>query len=516
MDADTLIAIGQLWPLVLSFAAILAIVLFRGQLAKFFERLNSVKVSGTGAEFQANDKVEHRETDATVSQQIQEEAATDDDDDSVEESPTTDNAFVTMIRAFGDSDFTKAAQAYEELQAATQSDDARRRIEAHYLYHRYTRAADSGALAKLRELASHTSTKVSILRWLARCYWSTKDHSKAREIYREARDSADEVNAAQLTRDIADCWAKEGNPDQGLEEVVLKLREVEQDNAKLYLYKSMASMYQAKGSERMHAIALDKALEFAPRDKDIRFSAAYAQSQAKLSAVAITNYDTLLTLDPKQALARNNLGFECQGVDLLFKSVDYYKKAADEGNTLAMANLAYLFMNTGFRDEAVTELSRASQLSNPHENVASAKAQLEKRRREELEKWKNLIEVGIRQQQFLREFAQASIEETTEDPFLGPWRSPNGETCPLERDGSRVCLEFSYAGERRRFEAGIRNCSAEGKLLLWKKEWYQNEGSFQEGVDALATVSPDGITLSILELSESSAVLRMTCISAPT
>ena len=143
MDADTLIAIGQLWPLVLSFAAILAIVLFRGQLAKFFERLNSVKVSGTGAEFQANDKVEHRETDATVSQQIQEEAATDDDDDSVEESPTTDNAFVTMIRAFGDSDFTKAAQAYEELQAATQSDDARRRIEAHYLYHRYTRAADS-------------------------------------------------------------------------------------------------------------------------------------------------------------------------------------------------------------------------------------------------------------------------------------------------------------------------------------------------------------------------------------
>ena len=266
----------------------------------------------------------------------------------------------------------------------------------------------------------------------------------------------------------------------------------------------------------MRAIALEKALEFAPNDKDVRFSAAYAQGQAKLSAVAITNYDILLKLDPKQAFSLNNLGAECQGVDLFFKAVDYYKKAADEGNTLAMANLADLFINAGFCDEAAAELLRANQLPNPHENIASAKAELEKRRREELDKWTSLIEIGARQQQFLREFAQASIEETTEDPFLGPWRSPNGKTCPVERDGNRVCFDFSYAGEKRRFQADIRNCSAEGKLLLWKKKWYQNEGSFQEGADALAAVSSDGTTLSILELSDSSTVLQMTRISDPT
>ena len=514
MVAEVLNAFGQAWKSILALAFLIGLFLFRGPINGFINRLKSVKVGDK--ELQATDKVDQNEREIAVSQQIQEEAATDVDKDSVEESPATDNTFLTMIRAFIDSDFTKAEHVYEERRRAAQSDDERREIEAHYLYLRYTKAADSEALAKLRELASHTSTKANVLRWLADCYWDTRDYSKAREIYTEARDSADEVNAAQLTCDIAECWAKEGNPDQGLEEVILKLREVEQDNAKLYLYKSMASMYQAKGSERMHAIALEKALEFAPRDKDIRFSAAYAQSQARLSAVAITNYDTLLTLDPKQALSLNNLGAQCQGVDLLFKSVDYYKKAADEGLTLAMANLAYLFMNTGFRDEAVAELSRASQLSNPHENVASAKAQLEKRRREELEKWKNLIEVGIRQQQFLRQFAQASTEATTENPFLGTWRLPNGETCSVEIDGTRVRLEFSYAVERRRFEAGIRNCSAEGKLLLWKKEWYQKEGSFQEGVDALATVSSDGTTLSILELSDSSTVLQMTRITDPT
>ena len=508
MDADTLIAIGQLWPLVLSLALILVIILFRGQLAKFFERLNSVKVSG--AEFRANDKVDQNERDTTVNQQIQEESTADDDDGSVETGLTTDEAFVIMIKAFENSNFTVAKQAYEEQQKAAQSDDERHEIEAQYLYLRYTRAADSGALAKLRELASHPSTKVSVLRWLARCYWSTKDHSKAREIYIEARDSADEINAAQLTCDIADCWAKEGNPDQGLEEVIIKLREVERTDAKSYLYKSMASMYQTKGSERMRAIALEKALEFAPNDKEIRFRAAHAQSEAKLSAVSITNYDTLLTLEPKEAGTLNNLGVECKKLNLFFESVAYYKKAADEGNTLAMSNLADLLMDMGFYKEADDELSRASRLPNPNERVAWVKAQLEKKRREEREKWSNVIEVGNRQQQFLREFAQASIEETTEDPFLGPWRSPNRETCSVERNGTRVCLEFNYNGERRRFEAGIRNRSAEGKLLFWKKEWYQTEPSFQEGIDALATVSSDGTTLSILELSDSSTVIQMT------
>ena len=513
MDADTLNALGQLWKPILALALLIGLFLFRGPVAGFINRLKSVKVGDK--ELQANDKVDQNEGDIAVGQQIQEEPVADVDDDSEEASPTTGDAFSTMIDAFKDSNFTKAEHAYKEYRAEAQSDDERREIDAFYLHLRYIKAADSGALAKLRELASHTSTKTNVLRWLAYCYSSTKDYSKAREAYTEARDSADEINAALLTRDIADCWAEEGDPDQGLEEVILKLREVEQDDAKLHLYKSMASMYQAKGSKRMRAIALEKALQFAPRDMNIRFSAAYAQSQAKLSAVSITNYDTLLKLEPKQSVSQNNLGVECQGLGLRFNAVAYYKKAADEDNTLAMSNLAYLLMNMGFYKEADDELSRAGQLPNPHENVASAKVQLEKKRREELEKWNNVIEVGARQQQFLREFAQASIEETTGDPFLGPWRSPNGETCPVDRYGSLVCFDFSYAGEKRRFQADSRNYSAEGKLLLWKKEWYQDEGSFQEGADALAVVSSDGTTLSILELSDSSTVLQMTRISAP-
>ena len=506
MDAETINALGQLWKPILALAFLITIFLFRGPISGFISRLTSIKFGDK--ELQANDKVEQNEENATVSQQVQKESTTDVDDSSVEEPPTTGDAFIKMIVAFKLSNFKMAEQAYEEQLAAEQSEDERRKIEADYLYRRYTNASDSTALAKLRELASHRSTKARVLYSLARCYWSTKDYSKAREIYAEARDVADEVYAAQLTGHIAECWEKEGNPDQGLEEVITKLQEVEKADAKVHLYKSMASMYQAEGSERMRAIALEKALEFAPHDTDIRFNAAYAQSKANLSAISITNYDILLTFKPKNAISLNNLGVECRNVTLPFKSVDYYKKAAREDNTLAISNLAYLFINTGFYDEAAAELSRASQLSNPHENVASAKAELQKRRREEQDKWTNLIEIGTRQQQFLREFAQASVEATTKNPFLGTWQLPSGETCSVENDGIRICLEFKYEEKRCRLEAGIRNCSAEGKLLLWKQEWYQQEGSFQEGSDALATISSGGTTLSILELSDSPTVLR--------
>ncbi len=513
MDAETLNALGQLWKPILALAFLIGLFMFRGPISGFISRLTSVKFGDK--ELQANDKVEQNDGDATVSQQVQKESVADvDDNSSVEEPPITGNAFMTMIDAFENSDFTMAEQAYEEHQAKLQPEDDRHEFEAIYLYFRYTKASDSEALVKLRELASHKSTKAKVLYSLARCYWSTKDYSKAREIYTEARNTADEVYAAQLTGNIAECWEKEGNPDQGLEEVITKLQEVEKADAKVILYKSMASMYQAKGSERMRAIALEKALEFAPNDTDIRFNAAYAQSQANLSAVSITNYDTLLTLKPKNAISLNNLGVECRNVNLPFKSVDYYKKAAQEEETLAMSNLAYLFINAGFYDEAAAELSRAGQQPNPHENVASAKAELEKRRREEQDKWTNLIEIGTRQQQFLREFAQASIEATTKNPFLGTWLF-NGEICSVESDGIRVCLEFNYEGKKRRLEADIRNCSAEGKLLLWKQEFYQTEPSFQEESDALATISSDGTNLSIFELSDSPTVLRMTRISDP-
>lgn len=511
MSADTITAIGQLWTLVLALALLLSVILFRRQIGGFIGRLRTIKL---GDKELQTDKEVNQDVSDKGSEQVQQESVIDVNDGVVEKSKP-DDGFRSMVRAFEDSDFELAEKAYDIEKKTAKTDGDRRILQAIYLHFRYTKASDSQAITKLHELSSHKATRAKVLNLLALCYWETKDYAMARNTYIQARDSASEEFGARITASIAECWLKEGNPDRGLREVTSKLREVRESDAKVHLYRSMATMYDAMGSNTMRAIALEKVLEFIPNDQEARFKAAYAQSEAKLSAVSVANYDTLLTLNPKHGYSLNNLGVVCKRSNLIFKSVDYYQKAAGEGNTLAMSNLAFLYIQAGFHNNAAEELLRASHQPNPHENVASAQTQLDKRRQEEQDQWNELIRVGTQHQQFLREFAHAWTETATGDPFSGTWQAPNGEVCSMKRAENEICIEVTHDGARRKLEATSINRTAEGRLLQWKQELWQTEGSFRDGVDALAVVSPDGSTLSILELCESSTALRMKRVSDP-
>ena len=306
MSADAITAIGQLWKLVLAIAILVSVVLFRRQIGGFIGRLRTIKLGNK--ELQTDKEVNQDDSDKG-SQQVQEESVIDVNDGVVEKS-TPDDGFRSMVRAFEDSDLAMAEKAYDIEKETAKTDDDRRILQAIYLHYRYTKASDPQAIARLRNLSSHQSTRANVLSFLALCYWETKDYATAREVYVQTRDCASEEHAARITASIADCWLKEGNPNKGLAEVASRLREVQETDAKVHLYKSLASMFEANGSERMRAIALEKALEFVPHDTDVRFSAAYAQGQAKLSAVSIANYDTLLNLKPKEGNPLNNLGVE--------------------------------------------------------------------------------------------------------------------------------------------------------------------------------------------------------------
>lgn len=508
MITDYINAVGHLWKLVLSVAVLVGLFLFRGPIAAFINRLRTIRL---GANELQTEEEESQEEDTGGDQKPEDESTSRIDEELAEDSEA-DDAFARMYKALQESDLERAEDAYQEYRATAEPDEVDQ-FDAVYLYLRYTVASDAQALTKLRGIASDSASKARVLELLGRCYLSSKDYSKARGILVEARDAADELHAARLTAQIADCWNKEGDPNEGLSEVIKMLVEVESADAKVHLYKSLASVYQAKGWEVMRAIALEKALQFAPRDTELRFNAAYSQREANLVAAAISNYDTLLTFQPNDRSALNNLGVACKGVGLPFRSVDFYQKAADEENSLAMANLAHLLMEAGFHEQASEELSRASELTDPHENVSRTKANLEARKRKELEKWDDLLETGVQHQQFLRDFAEASLEGDTEVGFYGKWRLPSGEVCSVESDEGRMHLEFNHEGKKRRLEAGVRNRSAEGMLLLWKKEWYHREGRFEDEVRALAAVSSDGRTLAILGLSDSWKVIKMSRIT---
>ena len=510
MPTDVLNAIGQLWKLVVAIAFPLGLFLFRAEIRELIGRITTIKYGDK--ELRTDDRNDDNQKDSAI-QRYQEEEDVDINKGVTDENTSTGNTLEAMDSAFENSDFKTADVVYKNLVAQSQNEDERREIHSGYLYLRYTHAGDSEALEKLRKLSSQDPKNAVALFCLGSCYVYMREYPTARDKFTEARNYADEVYGAQITANIADCWLKEGQALRGLDEVVAKLRESQKAETKVKLYTSLGSMYQAIGSERMRSAALEKALEFAPNAADIRFDAAYSQSQAKFAALSATNYDTLLTLNPKQAAALNNLGVECSRGNLKFKSVDYFRKAEQEGNTLAMANLAQALMLSGFHEDAAEKLSVASQKTNPHENVALAHAELERKRQEENEKWADLIMKGTRQQQFLREFAQASIEFAATDPFLGTWQVSGGIVSPVTSDGNQIYIEFLYEGVRRKFEATRKNGSAEGKLLRWKVSLLETDGSYGDGPEALAAVGSDGKILSILELTPSSTLIRLTRIT---
>ena len=507
MATDVLNAIGQLWEVVLIVSILIVVILFRTEIRGLINRIKFIKFGNR--EIRTTDEDSQKPIDSAV-QHFREEKSVDDKKNSTDSKSSEKSGIDAMMSAFMESDFRRADDAYKDTIAELKDYNERRKIEATYLYFRYSMASDNNALVELSKLSSQDPPIAEVTFYLGMCYLNTKEYSMARKTFEEARNLANEVFGAQITSNIADCWSKEGDPNKGIDEVIAQIRQAQETNAKVQLYLSLGSLYQAIDSERMRSVALEKALELAPNATHSRFDAAYSESNAKFTALSARNYDTLLTLDPKDANALNNLGVECGRTNLQFKSIDYYRKAEREGSTLAMANLAQALMQAGFHEEAAEKLSEARQMEYPHENVALVHADLERKRQEEEEAWAKLLKIGTRQQRFLREFAQASIDLPAANPFLGTWEIAGGHVSHVHRNGNQISVEFLYKGVRRKLEATTLNGSAEGKLWRRKIGLLNTEGSYGDAVEALAAVGSGGMSFSILELSASSTLIRMT------
>src|SRR5262249_19798382 len=109
----------------------------------------------------------------------------------------------------------------------------------------------------------------------------------------------------------------------------------------------------------------------------------------------------------------NNLAVLCGDLEMRGKAVELYKRAAQSGNTLPVANLAYLHMNAGFYDEANDLLKKASQSDSVHKNVITAQAALVKSKSEETERWEKVISTATRQQTFAMGYAEALLAPGT-------------------------------------------------------------------------------------------------------
>ena len=240
------------------------------------------------------------------------------------------------------------------------------------------RADEEGTLKQLQDLKGTFPQNITILSNLAAAYAHFDHHSEAAREYLAAA-ALSESNADEASRLRASAAVQLHKDGQRLaaDECLSRLRESAQDHSDrearlLYTLKEMA---EGDKDDVLVTQILERMIDMRPDDIDLRFELAYKYSQLKYNDLSLYHY-LQIPMGRRNPITWNNLGVAFQSASLPAKSIDAYRRAASEGETLAISNIAYKLMNAGFLEDADAELQKALKLGSYHRNVPEALAQL--------------------------------------------------------------------------------------------------------------------------------------------
>jgi tetratricopeptide (TPR) repeat protein len=494
-------AIGELWKLGLVVAGglfiIVAMILFRKQIRGLLERMQTLTLKRGQTEVSVESG--SRPLEPKSGEVPAGEAGEKKDEETGKETgvmvsgPTEPGDSVRrMCVAFLEEKFDEAESAYKETQAAEKDEVERLRNTAWYLYLQYKYKHEVAVLDELEKLARNAKAKPFAMLQIGMCHKYARSYPQAIKALRESLigEPTDFERASRL-RYLATCLSESGQRAEALKELETGLRQVLENKAKAGLYMAIAEVHQAEGNKMMWAIALQKALQYSPDEIELLSSAAWAEGEAEMPLLAVLNYGTLLRFKPKAAGELNNLGVQCERLGLPIMGGSYYRKAGNEKETVALANIAYRCINAGLEKEARDAIQEAMQEKQPHKNVGLAKASLEEKMESELKAWNEFASMSIKQQLFIWEYAERYfIRDGTSTSFAGQWVSPDGNVFEVRSDGDEVSGVWEKEDKGEKFHGSVRGRSmqlefkrkqGQGFLTTGKGYW----GNKQAGIGYL-------------------------------
>lgn len=294
---------------------------------------------------------------------------------------------------------------------------------------------------RLKQLSEENPTVGENFFWLAKAYQRTKQWDKAIENFKKCL-ALSQLGSDRLyaIKGLASSLVAAGKGDEAISELRSGLRESQDPPDQAELYKALGdTLLKVRKSEPLLGIACyEKALALHPTNKDLRFHLAITHADVISPAAALHHYRKILEQGPHQ-YAANNAGAEASALDLPFTSVDLFKTAADEENTLAMANMARSLIDAGFEQLAKELLERARQLPNPHENVDLFLGRIPERKTKEKDKMKELDKKVKTIIQWRRLEAEAIAQEPVDPNSLsGTYKQIDGTVVKIfcKEDGT--------------------------------------------------------------------------------
>lgn len=235
---------------------------------------------------------------------------------------------------------------------------------------------DHGSLEELKSLAKNYGNNSSVQEYIARGYLHYDDLEHAKEHFRTAIEcSANQTRKIDLLGDLALALHKRGSSTD-IPAIVAEMRILvnsrEGEDLLLSKLTELSGWYK---DDVLKTAMLERELTIDPTNTGKRFQLAYLYSSTGKQSLAMFHYEKIPS-NERDSMTWNNLGVVYQSFSLVSKSVAAYRKASDKGETLAMSNLAYKLMESGFLSEAKDMIEDAQKRPNYHDNVASALVRL--------------------------------------------------------------------------------------------------------------------------------------------
>lgn len=243
--------------------------------------------------------------------------------------------------------------------------------------------SDQGDLSKLTAIADEHKRNPIVHKRVAAGYLHFDHVKKAQNHLRVAIEfSTDPNRKIGLLGELAKIAAKQGS-GENLSACVAEMRaHVDGPDTESLLLANLSNLSDWYQDDVLKAAIMERELSIDPTDTSRRFELAYLHSQTGSDALSMFHYEKI-PANQRSGTTWNNLGVTYRNLSINGKSVSSFRKAEEKGETLAMSNLAYEFMEAGFLSEASQILRKALSDPNPHDNVTTALVRLNEIRSEE-------------------------------------------------------------------------------------------------------------------------------------
>lgn len=435
-DSETLMKWTELileymrWP----FTAIVIAIIFKGLLSKLLGKINffkyqygdsSVEASISKDETELTDTPPHSMGKGSLQNSpIEDEKPIDRY--KIEESSWLVDAKIEVTKG----NIEEAKALFLKYSSANRDEVEVHNEKSFFLFLIYDETNDQNVLSELERHSNNAPNDQCAVRaaiWYVVCLEQTKNYKTAFKYLNETmKRISDQLEITRVIVRIAKLHLFNSEPHMAKDIIINRLEVATIDQEKHILYKFLSDTEFKLDNKRAAVLCLDKALEYKTDDTDIMFKSAYEASKIDLKSIEVSNYDTLVNLDKKNAIALNNFGVSATNEGLKIISVDYYTNASELNETLSMANLGQKLLNEGFASQAEELANKAIETGNTHENIYALLNEIKKSRDNENKKWEEYKTKYFDIQKKLRNYTSALYNRNKILNIEGNWITEKG------------------------------------------------------------------------------------------